>query len=256
LKGRIYNANGKPLSQKVEINVINTTTGALNGIYKPNAKGNFTIILNPGNTYQISYYVDEKEYANEVIDVPMGSEFDVIERGIDIRDLVIGKLPSDVPLDTAKPAGTYVLPGDSLHSQKPISTKDLKAALTETHNLNFSMFFKYNISEIDPNDADFKVFIDSCVAHINKYGEINFRITAAASQVPTRKFKSNKELSQDRATKAQNVINAALKAKGVDMTKVHWVKVNAYVLGPQYKSDFDKKKAVYERYQYVKIRGY
>lgn len=256
LKGRIYNADGSPLTKKVEINVTNSTTGALSGIYKPNANGKFTIILNAGNTYQISYYVDDKEYSNEIIEVPAGSEFSVIERGIDLRDLVLGKLNSDVPKDSLGPAEKHDLPGDSIPPNPNIRPKDWKAQLTQTHNLNFSMSFKYNISEIDPNDADFKTFIDSCVAHIDKFGDINLRITAAASQVPTKKFSSNKDLALDRATKAQNAVNKALKARGVDMSKVHWVKVNAYVLGPQYKSDFEKNKLLYERYQYVKIRGY
>jgi Tol biopolymer transport system component len=256
LKGRIYNANGKPLTQKIDINVINSTTGQLAGLYKPNQRGSFTIILIPGNTYQISYYVDDIEYSNEVIDVPAGSEFEVIERAVDLRDLVLGTAPIDVPLDTAKLVGKNPLPGDTLSPVPIVKSKNWKAELTQTHNLNFSMSFKYNISEIDPNDADFKTFIDSCVAHINKYGEINFRITAAASQVPTRKFKTNKDLSKDRAAKAQAVVNKALEARGIDMTKVHWVKVNAYVLGPQYKSDFEKNKLTYEKYQYVKIRGY
>ncbi len=255
LKGRIYNADGKPLEQKVEINVSNSLNGEIIGVYRPNTRtGNFTIILPTGGTYLISYVVDGKEYANEVIDVPAGSEFTTIDRSIDLRDLVLGKVRSDVPLDTGNVGGQHVkLPGDTLIG-KPI--RDIKAALTESHNLSFTMFFKYNISEIDPKDPDFVTFIDSCVAHINKYGSISFRITAAASQVPTRKFPSNAALAQDRATKAQNVVNTALKARGVDMAKVKWVKVNAYVLGPQYKTDFDKRKAVYEKYQYVKIRGH
>lgn len=255
LKGKIYNADGKPLTQKVEINVTNSLSGEIIGVYRPNARtGNFTIILPTGGTYLISYVVDDKEYANEVIDVPAGSEFTTIDRSVDLRDLILGKIRSDVPLDTGKSGGQHVqLPGDTLKG-KPM--RDIKAALTESHNLSFTMFFKYNISEIDPKDPDFITFIDSCVAHINKYGEISFRITAAASQVPTKKFPSNKALADDRAAKAQNVVNNALKARGVDMTKVKWVKINAYVLGPQYKTDFDKRKTVYEKYQYVKIRGH
>lgn len=256
LKGRIYNADGKPLTQKVEINVNNSLNGELIGVYRPNARtGNFTIILPTGGTYQISYVVDDKEYANEVIDVPAGSEFTVIDRSIDLRDLVLGKVRSDVPVDTGSAGNQHVnLPGDSVKSNKP--PKNYKAELTEHHNLSFTMFFKYNISSIDPKDPDFVNFIDSCVAHIDKYGSISFRITAAASQVPTKKFTSNKDLAADRATKAQTVINDALKARGVDMSKVTWVKVTSYVLGPQYKSDFEKRKSVYEKYQYVKIRGY
>ncbi|GAB4150677.1 MAG: hypothetical protein Fur0041_23190 [Bacteroidia bacterium] len=244
LKGRIYNADGSPLTQKIDIIVYNTLNGEKIGEYHPNSRtGRFAVILPSGGTYQISYLVDDKEMTNEIIDVPLGSEFEVIDRAIDLRDLVLGKLHNEVPVD--KPADK----GD-------VKPKDWKAQLTETQNLNFSMKFKYNISSIDPKDPDFKIFIDSCVAHINKFGEINFRVTAAASQVPTKKFPSNKALAQDRAKKAQDVVNKALEAKGVDMSKVHWVKINAYVLGPQYKDDFQKRKNTYEKYQYVKIRGY
>ena len=253
LKGRVYNADGSPLTQKIDIIVTNSMDGTLNGNYKPNKNGNFTIILSPGNTYQISYLVDDKEFSNEIIDIPAGSEFEVIERAIDMRDLVLGKITPDIPKDSIH---TQIknLPGDSLIPG--VRPKNWKAELTATHNLSFSMFFKYNVSEIDPNDADFKTFIDSCVTHINKFGDISFRITAAASQVPTKKFKNNTDLASDRGEKAKNVIEKALIAKGVDMTKVHWVKINSYVLGPQYKTDFQKNKSLYERYQYVKIRGY
>lgn len=254
LKGHIYNADGSPLKQKIDIIVTNSLDGTLNGNYKPNRNGNFTIILNPGNTYQLSYLVDDKEFSNEIIDVPAGSEFEVIERAIDLRDLVLGNFRPDVPKDTIHPTKT-TLPGDSIPVTN-VRPKNWKAELTSTHNLSFSMFFKYNISEIDLKDPDFKTFIDSCVAHINKNGEISFRITAAASQVPTKKFKDNKDLAADRAEKAKAQIIKALVAKGVDMNKVHWVKVTAYVLGPQYKTDFKKNQSVYEKYQYVKIRGY
>ncbi|CAN5391302.1 hypothetical protein BH09BAC5_BH09BAC5_22410 [soil metagenome] len=254
LKGRIYNADGSPLTQKIEIIVTNSLDGSLNGNYKPNKNGNFAIILNPGNTYQLSYLVDDKEFSNEIIDIPAGSEFEVIERAIDLRDLVLGKLNSDVPKDSLKPNNNN-LPGDSLPKNN-IRPKNWKAELTSTHNTSFNMSFKYNISEIDLKDPDFQTFIDSVVIHINKFGEINFRITAAASQVPTKKFKDNKDLAADRAEKAKAQVIKALVAKGVDMNKVHWVKVNSYVLGPQYKTDFQKNKAVYEKYQYVKIRGY
>ncbi len=253
LKGKIYNADGSPLTQRIDIVVTNSLDGTLNGNYKPNKNGNFTIVLSPGNTYQISYLVDDKEFSNEIIDIPAGSEFEVIERAIDLRDLVLGKITPDIAQDSIK-ASIKNLPGDSL--LPGVRPKNWKAELTATHNLSFSMFFKYNVSEIDPNDADFKTFIDSCVTHINKFGEISFRITASASQVPTKKFKDNKDLAADRGEKTKIVIEKALIARGVDMTKVHWVKINSYVLGPQYKTDYQKRKQLYERYQYVKIRGY
>ena len=261
LKGRIYNIDGSPLTQFVEINVTNTQTSELEGTYRPNSRtGTFMVILPPGATYLISYVVDGQEYSNEIIDVPMGSEFEVIDRGVDLRDLVLGKLNPDLPIDKTKiPKTQPNIPGDTLNPvavRPKRNVRDVKGELTSTRNMSFEMFFKYNISEIDPQDQDFQKFIDTCVAHINKYGNIRFRITAAASQVPTRKFPTNKALAEDRAAKAQAVINNALEARGVDMTKVKWVKVNAMVLGPTYRSDFVKNRETYEKYQYVRVRGY
>ncbi len=257
LKGRIYNADGSPLIQQVDIIVYNTLDGERIGEYHPNVKtGAFSVILPSGGTYQISYVVDQKEFTNEIIEVPESSSFEVIERAIDLRDLVLGRLGSDVPLDSAQIKSGKALPGDSTVVIIDKTKKDWKAQLTETEGLSFGMYFKYNISTIDPNDADFKKFIDSCVAYINKNGSISFRLTAAASQVPTRKFPDNKALAKDRADKAQDIVNKALQARGVNMSKIKWIKVQYYILGPQYKSDFEKRKEIYERYQFVKIRGY
>lgn len=261
IRGRIYNIDGSPLTQDIEINVTNTKTGESGGVYRPNMRnGSFAVILLPGATYLLSYIVDGQEYTNEIIDVPMGSEFEIIDRAIDIRDLVLGKLLPDLPLDTNKVAPFVPeIPGDTLGSvatRPKRQVPDVKGQLTTTHDLSFEMFFKYNISQIDPQDEDFAKFIDTCVAHINKYGSIRFRITASASQVPTRTFKDNKELSRDRADRAQKTINEALTARGVDLQKVKWQKVKSYVLGPTYKADYIEQKAVYERYQYVKVRGF
>ncbi|MGL4597683.1 MAG: hypothetical protein ACRCYO_09150 [Bacteroidia bacterium] len=260
LKGRIYNANGRELTQRVEINVTNTNTGELMGLYKPSARsGNFTIILPPGATYLISYIVDDKEYSNEILDVPIGSGFEEIERSIDLRDLVLGNLGTDVPIGTDT-SGIITFAKDS--SNLPVEVidrskmKNWKEMLTSSKNLSFSMYFKYNISRIDPADPDFQQFIDSCVAHINRTGSINFRVTASASQVPTKKFATNKDLSKDRAAGAQEVIMNALRARGIKDEQVQWVTVTAVVLGPTYKADFLKRKVIYERYQYVKIRGF
>jgi hypothetical protein len=265
LRGRIYNIDGSPLTQDIEIDVTNTKTSESGGVYRPNMRnGSFAVILLPGATYLISYMVDGKEYTNEIIDVPMGSEFEIIDRAIDLRDLVLGRLRPDLPVDTAKvapyvpevPGDTSSLVSSSSQTRPKRQVPDVKGQLSTTNGLNYEMFFKYNISQIDPTDEDFKKFIDTCVAHINKYGSIRFRITASASQVPTRTFKDNKELSKDRAERAQKTINDALVARGVDLNKVKWQKVKSYILGPTYKSDYVENREIYERYQYVKVRGF
>lgn len=373
LKGRIYNADGSPLTQDVQVVVTNNETGELVGNYRPNPKsGYFSIILAPGASYKLSYLVNGTEYYSEVINVPADADYGTYEQAFSVSDLMLGKVKSvqgdstkTHPVDNknpkeelmtidgqlmskanpAKPIDhevkvvikndkgellgesltksgnftfehlsaksnylilvdefvTVVAPlrgltltnevtGDPLINTKTSTAKQddkfkvtstgkfitvrlLKAepenfnipknvkdsliqTLTTTKGLHFQMFFKYNVSEIDQDDEDFKSFIDSLAQIINAKGSIKLKLDAAASQVPTRKFATNKDLSKDRAEKCQASVMTALRARGIDESKVTWVKVNYYVLGPTYKSDFLKNKAVYEKYQYVKIKGF
>ncbi len=368
LKGRIFNADGSPLTQEVQIIVYNNETGEQLGIYRPNPRtGSFAVILPPGGTYRLSYIVNGTEYYSEIITVPYDSDYQTYEQAFNINDLMLGKL-KPVQADTAKPLPpakvdfinldgvitsidvplqpltnpikvtlkddkakviaeqtttngkfafkhidakkNYLILVDEFNdvaarfesinivneadksvvkNEKQASKTDdkfkitetgkvvtlrlkvpvpepivipknqmdsLKETLTTVKDLDFKMYFKYNVSEIDPDDGDFRAFVDSLVSVIRKNGSVKLTLLAAASQVPTRKFATNKDLSIDRAEKCKQRVMKSLKEAGISEDKVTWIKVNAYVLGPTYHGDFLTKKKVYEKYQYVKIRGY
>ncbi|MFL5763710.1 MAG: hypothetical protein ACJ77K_07180 [Bacteroidia bacterium] len=128
--------------------------------------------------------------------------------------------------------------------------------LASVDKLNFKMNFKYNVTEIDPSDDPFKQYIDNLVELANKNGKININMESCASQVPTRAFKSNKELSVARAEKAKSQLLAALSAKGIDASKVNFAKEKSFVSGPQYNLDYLINKGMYEKFQYVKFSAY
>ena len=138
------------------------------------------------------------------------------------------------------------------HDQKNVSHEQLATV----DKLNFQMFFKYNVTEIDVLDGPFKEYIDNLAALVTKNGSININLTSCASQVPTRAYKSNKDLSIDRAEKAKAQIIAALKEKGIDASKITFVKVKSFVSGPQYNIDYLINKAEYEKFQYIKVSAY
>lgn len=368
LKGRIFNADGSPLTQEVQIIVYNNETGEQLGIYRPNPRtGSFAVILPPGGTYRLSYIVNGTEYYSEIITVPYDSDYQTYEQAFNINDLMLGKL-KPVQADTAKPLPAAKLdfinidgvitsvdvPLQALTNPIKVTLKDdkakvieeltttngkfafkhidakknylilvdefndvaarfekinivneadnspvknekqasktddkfkitetgkvvtlrlktpipepivipknqmdsLKETLTTVKDLDFKMYFKYNVSEIDPDDPDYRAFVDSLLSVIRKNGSVKLTLLAAASQVPTRKFATNKDLSIDRAEKCKQRVMKSLKEAGISEDKVTWIKVNAYVLGPTYHGDFLTKKKVYEKYQYVKIRGY
>ena len=151
-------------------------------------------------------------------------------------------------------------------TNKKTTTKDNSATTTVTNEkheqlakvdkLNFQMFFKYNVTQTDINDAPFKQFIDNLMELYSKNGSININLSSSASQVPTRAYKSNKELAVVRAENAKQQLLNALKDKGADVSKVNFVKVKSYVAGPQYNTDYLINNSLYEKYQFIKVSAY
>lgn len=151
---------------------------------------------------------------------------------------------TSVKFQTAKKTstGTAVLPKEEPHEQ-----------LASVDKLNFAMNFKYNVTEIDINDGPYTEFIANLVELYKTSGSIQLTIYSSASMVPTRAFKSNKELAIARAEHAKEQLTAALVAKGVDASKISFVKVRSIVAGPQYSTDYLINKSKYEKFQFVKI---
>lgn len=141
-------------------------------------------------------------------------------------------------------------------TNKPVNNTNTNVnheQLATVNKLDYQMFFKYNVTQIDVNDSPYTQFIDNLVELYKKNGTINLSMISSASQVPTRAFKNNKELSIARAEKAKDQLIKALTDKGVDPSKIIFVKVKSLVDGPQYNIDYMVNKAKYEQFQYVKI---
>ena len=128
--------------------------------------------------------------------------------------------------------------------------------LAKVDKQNFQMNFKYNVKEIDVTGAPFIEFIGNLVELYKKNGNINITIVSSASQVPTRAYKTNKELSIARSKTSKDQLLNALKENGVDSSKVKFVKVSSVVGGPIYNTDYFINKAVYEKFQFIKIGAY
>lgn len=361
IKGFIVPSQGQQLPPFLEILVTNNETGIVSGVYKPMVKdGSFTIIIPPGSNYTLSYSNDGQEFFSEVIDVPMSSAYQEINKevllnrvnwGVEIKDTIAktntdvafisldGKIVdennspytnlkvnlinskgeiiksttsdelgwfifSDLPnneeymvgldendtriigkkshaefkdangklLKSKIIEGKYILsnsktsirfktnpkniPVVTTKYDNTISNKVPHEQLASVNNLNFEMYFKYNVTEIDINDVQFKQYIDNLSALVAKNGSLNIKLISSASKVPSRAYKSNKELSIARSEKAKEQILNALKEKGVDASNVIFVKTKSYVSGPTYNFDYLINKAQYEAYQFIKIAGY
>lgn len=161
---------------------------------------------------------------------------------------------------TFKDKKNKVISSKNIGSVAPMAANSSKPEkheqLAKVHHRKFEMYFKYNIFETDVADEPFKQYIGNLSELYKENGKINFNIVSCASQVPTKKFASNKDLSIARADKMKTQLITALKEKGIDESKINFIKVRSIVGGPTYNADYLTNKAVYEKYQFVKVSAY
>lgn len=125
------------------------------------------------------------------------------------------------------------------------------AGLSDTE---YEFYFKYNRTKIDEEEAIWTNFVNKLV-EMSKQKIVVVSIKSSASFVPTRAFPNNKELARSRARVTREKLKAAVEAKGGNMENLK-VKYSYGVNGPEYKSDFRKRRAKYEKHQYVKLKAY
>ena len=134
-----------------------------------------------------------------------------------------------------------------------LATTDNSTETDNSTNTNvlasYQEFFNYNVKAINTNDAKFKELISKAKSG----NKITIEIEASASKVPTRTFKTNKNLAENRAEEAKKVILKSFKENGISESNVTFKKPKSLVLGPKYNGDYENK-SVYEKYQYVIIR--
>ena len=114
-------------------------------------------------------------------------------------------------------------------------------------------YYAYNMKDIDQNEADWRRFVDTVVAIIDKTGKADIVIEASASHVPTKTFGTNENLSNQRMEDARKRLLEAVKTRNKDEKLILLEAVNHLVQGPRYTGDF-KNTDKYGKFQYVKLK--
>lgn len=262
IKGSLIPATGEQLPSNIEIIATNNESGIVSGTYTPR-DGNFTIIIPPNSNYTLSYQRDGEEFLNEIMEVPADAAYQEIIKVINLKPFILGQ---PLVINEEKPEKKDTIAVINKKTPKPVLKEEpvikkdppvvKMESLAKVDKLNFQMFFKYNVTETDVNDLPFTQFIDNLIELYNKNGTVSINLISSASQVPTRAYKSNKELAIVRAEKAKEQLLSTLKDKGIDTAKVNFVKTKSIVAGPQYNSDYLIIKDAYEKHQFVKINAY
>lgn len=117
--GKIIPVEGKPLPKELEITVTNLETGEI-GIYKANIKsGKYVLPLIPGKSYSASYTIENEEFYQEEINVPLGSGYQEIEKEIfldpiklqeNLKKALEKSTDNNTTIEKQKPANTETKP--------------------------------------------------------------------------------------------------------------------------------------------------
>ena len=119
---------------------------------------------------------------------------------------------------------------------------------------NYERYYGYNKKGVN-NDKEFAKFADNVAKLIKVNGKVVIEIESSASKVPTTTFGTNDNLAKVRLNEAKEKLLAALKAKGIDVSKVTFVSEVSSVQGPEYNEDFVQNRKTYEQYQYIRIKA-
>lgn len=119
---------------------------------------------------------------------------------------------------------------------------------------NYERYYGYNKKGVN-NDKEFAKFADNVAKLIKVNGKVVIEIESSASKVPTTTFGTNDNLAKVRLNEAKEKLLAALKAKGIDVSKVTFVSEVSSVQGPEYNDDFIQNRKTYEQYQYIRIKA-
>lgn len=243
LKGRIKTQDQSPVPDNVVVNVVNKSQGEEPLKFRPRPwDGRFVMALKPCNEYEVTYTRGTEILRKEELKVPCNSDYREFYTELKIDSLVL-PLNEVVEVYGNKDKNTD-------NSNKGNNTDQNNTIVTAP--LTYEKYFDYNLVDLGSPEQQFTALVDGIAERVKK-GKVEVVVEASASRVPTTTFKTNEKLSRSRSAEMKAKLEAALKTKGVDMSKVRFTKIYSLVQGPQYKNDYEENRAVYGKYQYVKV---
>lgn len=236
LKGLIKTVDNKPIPEDFAINVklvcVDCDEDENRQVFPRLRDGVFMTGLKPCKTYRL-------EYMNLSDSVSMGNDSFTTLCDTNYQE-IYRELLLDV--DTRK----IIIPEDTL---------DLPVIVTNAFpDLEFMHYFAYNKNKLSTKKDKLKDFVKDVEAQL-KDGrqEITINIYSSASEVPTKTYKSNENLSKIRAENMKYDLIAHFEEFSEFKGRVNVVIVTTIVQGPAYVQDAGNQEK-YFPYQYVGLK--
>ncbi len=255
LKGFIIPAEGMKLPEDLKVIITNMKTGEQSE-YRPRMRdGGFLSVLNLCTNYHIDYYQGKDLIKQDDISVPCENMFVELEREIYLlppaSTVKTEPVPAPVvetPLPAAPPEEKVELTYDP---KNPIKTQFIE----ELGYAEFSRYFVYDSKDFGVKEVKFQDFIRDVKKIIDKKGRVKISVESSASYVPSSKFKNNEELTAWRNKTATDQVTGELEKLGFKYGE-HFTygPPVQLVQGKKYENDAKENKAIYEQFQYIKIK--
>lgn len=239
LKGLIKSVGAKPIPEDFALNVklvcIDCDENSPDRLVFPRLRdGRFMTGLDPCKTYRIEY----TDLANnEVIH---------IDGFTTLCDTSYQEIYRELLIDFDK--GIIVLPPDTIVDLPPVVVADCP-------NLEFMHYFEYNKNKLSVKKGDLKKFVKEVETQLteNCRENVTINVYSSASNVPTKTYATNENLTRIRAENMKYDIIAYFEKNEKFKGRVNVVIVTAIVQGPEYVKDAGNTKK-YGPYQYVGLK--
>ena len=248
LKGYIDPGDLDQIPAGIVIWVYDLTEGADNLLqYTPNRRnGSYVFSLIPCHEYLVEYTQNEEIFYTTEFKLPCESNYQEINKVITIGGIPLSKNDS-----TTNTENTPTTNAEN-ETNSASSSQDNETSISP---VIFQIFYGYNEKGISSEQVNFNKFVDGINEIIKRNGNVKIELEGSSSSVPTKTYKSNKNLANQRTINAKQLLTDRLIKLGVDISKFKIVSENSLVQGPKYKGDYLNKEK-YAIYQYIKISAF
>lgn len=265
LKGFIIGEEGKELPDDLKIVVTNNKTGEVME-YRPRKRdGGYLAILNPCTGYHIDYLKGKEKIKQDDINVPCESSFLELEREVYLIPVALGSNATpkvEVPkveepkIEEPKKEEPVVEVKEEKQDLGYDPKNPVKTQFIESLGYaEFSRYFVYDSKDFGAKEVKFQQFVKDIQKILYDKGKITIMVEASASKVPSSKFKTNMDLAEFRAKSAEEMIATELEKLGYKQgVNFSFAKALPLVQGKEYEKDAQANKAIYEQFQYIKIK--
>lgn len=240
----IKSKNTPEIPSGVTIRIISKDDGSIKDCQPSLSTGKVILTLKPGKEYAIEIEKDGNIIDKDEYKAPF-DDFNETYKEYTYKTFYVDE-------ETKQVTTNIIVKNDTTVKQNTNVSHNANNKIS-FENPDFSAFFTYAKSNIDTTSENYVQLLNAIKNKSASNKKLVIYLQSSASKVPVRlAYSNNQLLSKARANTAKKTILASLKSMNVPADSIVF-KIEPIVSGPEYQNDFIENRALYEKYQFVKI---